>query len=46
MELPLDREDVTAIRTGLFDANRMLGEIEELLESDEGEEEDEDDSDA
>ncbi len=27
MELPLDREDVDAFLTGLFDANRKLDEI-------------------
>lgn len=46
VELPLDRGDVTAILTGLFDANRKLDEIKELLEIDDGEEEEEDDSDA
>jgi hypothetical protein len=45
MELPLDRGDVTAILTGLFDANRKLDEIKELFEDD-GEEEEETDPDA
>ena len=46
MELPLDRDDVTAILTGLFDANAKLDEIKEFLEIDDGEEEEEDDPDA
>ena len=32
MESPLDRNDVTAILTGLFDANRKLDEIKDFLE--------------
>jgi hypothetical protein len=45
VESPLDRNDVTAILTGLFDANRKLDEIKDFLEIDDGEEEEEDDPD-
>ena len=41
MNLPLDRGDVTAILTGLFNANAKLDEIIDFLEIDDGEEEEE-----
>ena len=41
VELPLDRGDVTAILTGLFDANAKLDEIIYFLEIDDEEEEEE-----
>ena len=41
MELPLDRDDVTAILTGLFDANAKLDDIIYFLGIDDEEEEEE-----
>lgn len=46
MEPPLDRKDVDAILTGIVDANTRLVKIIDFLEIDDGEEEEEDDSDA
>jgi len=46
VELPLDRADVEAILTGIFDANIRLVTIIDFPEIDDGEEEEEDDSDA
>lgn len=39
VESPLDRDDATAILTGLFDANSKLDEIIYFLEIDDEEEE-------
>ncbi|HEY3551097.1 MAG TPA: hypothetical protein VGK69_08595 [Gaiellaceae bacterium] len=41
MELPLDRDDVTAILTGPFNANAKLDEIVYFLGIDDEEEEEE-----
>jgi hypothetical protein len=41
VELPLDRNDVTAILTGLFNANSKLDEIIYFLGIDDEEEEEE-----
>jgi hypothetical protein len=41
VEVPLDRDDVTAILTGLFDANAKLDEIIYFLGIDDEEEEEE-----